>query len=53
MSFHDIISSEEGVGSTRGGGGNEEEDGDFKKKRNYERRRIFNMVKYIITPFTS
>lgn len=42
-----IISSGEGVGSTRGGG-NEEEDGDFKKKRNSERRQIFNMVKYII-----
>jgi len=43
----DIISSGEGVGSTRRGG-NEEEDGDFKKKRNSERRKIFNMVKYII-----
>jgi len=43
----DIISSGDGVGSTRGGG-NEEEDGDYKKKRNSERRKIFNMVKYII-----
>ena len=42
----DIISSEEGVRSTRGG--DDEEYVDFKKKRHSERRKIFNMVKYII-----
>ena len=36
------------IGSTKGGG-SEEEDGDFKKERNSERRKIFNMVKYIIS----
>jgi len=43
----DITSSGVSIGSTRGGG-NEEEDGNFKKKQNSERRKIFNMVKYII-----